>query len=42
MLSEVAMEARYRRNKNLITPRMSLLINHIERNLIKIAKQTQP
>jgi hypothetical protein len=36
------MEARYRKNKNIITPRMSLLVNKMERNLIKIAREVPP
>ena len=36
------MESKYRRNKNMVSARMSLLINHIERNLIRIAKLSAP
>jgi len=36
------MEGKYRKNKNIITPRMSLLINRMERNLIQIARQLPP
>jgi hypothetical protein len=42
MLAEVLIEAKYRKNKNVISPKMSLLINSIERNIIKIARLTTP
>jgi hypothetical protein len=42
MLAEVLIEAKYRKNKNIISPKMSLLINSIERNIIKIARMTTP
>lgn len=42
MLAEVLVEARYRKNKNIITPKMSLLINSIERNIIRIARMANP
>jgi hypothetical protein len=42
MLAEVLIEAKYRKNKNIISSKMSLLINSIERNIIKIARLTTP
>lgn len=42
ILAEVLIEGRYRRNKNIVTPKMSILINRIERNIIKIARLTPP
>lgn len=42
MLAEVLVESRYRKNKNVISPKMSLLINSIERNIIKIARMATP
>lgn len=50
LLAEVKMESKYRKNKNNVSARMCLLINRIERNLIKIGirmviclgKQTPP
>jgi hypothetical protein len=42
MLAEVLMEARARKNKNMVSPKMSMLINAIERNIIKIARLTTP
>jgi hypothetical protein len=36
------MEAKYRKNKNVVSAKMSILINRIERNIIKIAKLTPP
>lgn len=36
------MEGKYRKNKNIVTPRMSLLINRLERNIIQIARQLPP
>ena len=42
VLAEIMMESSFRKNKNMISPRMSLLINRMERNLIKIARQVPP
>ena len=42
LLAEVLMEGKYRKYKNMLTPRMSFLINHLERNIIKIAKEVSP
>ncbi len=42
MLASVLIEAKYRKNKNIISPKMSLLINTIERNIVKIARLTAP
>lgn len=36
------MESKIRRNKNLLNARMSILIHRLERNLIRIAKNSRP
>lgn len=42
LLADIAMEYKYRKNKNIINSRLSLLINKLERNLIQIAKDSVP
>lgn len=42
MLAEVLMEAATRKNKNVISSKMSQLINAIERNIIRIARMAKP
>lgn len=36
------MEGKTRKNKNLLNSKMSVLIHRLERNIIKIAKQSSP
>ena len=42
MLTEILTESKYRKNKNIVTPKMSLLINRIERNLLRITREVPP
>ncbi len=42
LLADIMMESKYRKNKNVINSRLSLLINRLERNLIKISRETLP
>jgi hypothetical protein len=39
---EIKIAAKYRKSKNIISPKLSLLTNKLERNLVRIAKLAPP
>ena len=42
LMIEIKIAAKYRKSKNIISPKLSLLTNKLERNLVRIAKLTPP
>ena len=42
LLCLIVMESKCRRNKNMIHPRLSIMIHKLEKNLIRLAKLSAP